>query len=206
MARQTFFSFHYERDAWRAGQVRNCNLLPTKDQHGFIDSVEWESIERQGDEAIKRWITNQLDYTSVTVVLIGSETASRPWVQHEVVRSWNRGNGIVGVWIHNVKDRESKVDLAGPNPFEQFRLPDGIILSSICRTYDWVIDDGRNNLGTWSEEAVQAREKYKDNDDIAYAAEIRNTIQNLHRFRSIPVQATFTPRSPWCATHAETGR
>ena len=39
MARQTFFSFHYERDAWRAGQVRNCNLLPTNDQHGFIDSV-----------------------------------------------------------------------------------------------------------------------------------------------------------------------
>jgi hypothetical protein len=66
MARRTFFSFHYERDAWRVGQVRNCNLLPGNDQFGFIDSVEWESIQRQGDEAIKRWINDQLKQTSVT--------------------------------------------------------------------------------------------------------------------------------------------
>src|SRR5271169_4035722 len=116
MARQTFFSFHYERDAWRAGQVRNCDMLPTNDEHGFIDSVDWESIKRQGDDAIKRWIADQLKNTTVTVVLIGSETATRPWVQHEIIQSWNRGNGIVGVWIHNVKDRDSKTDVAGPNP------------------------------------------------------------------------------------------
>jgi len=102
MARRTFFSFHYERDAWRAGQVRNCNMLSTDDEYGFIDSVDWESLKRQGDEAVERCINDQLKYTSVSAVLIGAETAGRPWVRYEIVKSWNRGNGIVGVRIHNI--------------------------------------------------------------------------------------------------------
>ena len=48
MARKIFFSFHYERDAWRAGQVRNSNVVSSDDRYGFIDAVDWESIKRQG--------------------------------------------------------------------------------------------------------------------------------------------------------------
>ena len=77
MARKTFFSFHYERDSWRAGQVRNSNVIAAEDEYGFIDGVDWESIKRQGDDAIKRWIKDQLKNTSVTAVLIGKETAER---------------------------------------------------------------------------------------------------------------------------------
>jgi hypothetical protein len=153
MARKIFFSFHYERDAWRAGQVRNCDLIPDEDEYGFVDAVEWESIERQGDEAVRRWIKDQLRYTSVTVVLIGAETAGRYWVRHEIVESWNRGNGIVGVRIHNLKDQDQRPDAPGPNPLDQLTLTDGAPLSSVCRTYDWVVNSGRDNLGTWVEEA-----------------------------------------------------
>ncbi len=39
MARRIFFSFHYERDAWRPGQVRNSNALAAEDRTGFIDSA-----------------------------------------------------------------------------------------------------------------------------------------------------------------------
>ncbi|MGF9996732.1 TIR domain-containing protein [Bacillus safensis] len=35
MARKVFFSFHYERDAWRAGQVRNSNI--TQAIKGYLD-------------------------------------------------------------------------------------------------------------------------------------------------------------------------
>ncbi|HEX4023071.1 MAG TPA: TIR domain-containing protein [Acidobacteriaceae bacterium] len=205
MARQTFFSFHYERDAWRAGQVRNCNLLPTNDQHGFIDSVNWESIKRQGDDAIKRWINKQLDYTSVTVVLIGTETAGRPWVQHETIQSWGRGNGLVGVWIHNIKDQDRNTDIAGRNPFDQFKLSDGTLLSSICKTYDWVLGDGRNNLGTWIEEAFQERSKY-GTDHLAYTNENRQKVPSSSVVGNTAASAPFMPRSPWCADNAETRR
>lgn len=206
MARQTFFSFHYERDAWRAGQVRNCNLLPTTDQHGFIDSVDWESIKQQGDDAIKRWIADQLKYTSVTAVLIGAETADRQWVQHEIIQSWNRGNGIVGVWIHNIKDQDGKTDISGRNPFDQFELPDGALLSSVCKTYDWVFNDGRNNLGKWGEEAFQIRSEYRMDDKIAYLSEISNKAGQVNVARNVLASTGFTPRSPWCPDYVEKGR
>lgn len=201
MARQTFFSFHYERDAWRAGQVRNCNLLPTNDQHGFIDSVDWESIKRQGEAAIKKWIDDQLNYTTVTVVLIGAETAGRPWVQHEIVRSWNRGNGVVGVRIHNIKDQNKATDVAGPSPFDQFKLPDNTLLSKVCKTYDWVLEDGRNNLGKWCEEAVGIRTRYGADDKIVSASSTGNKTENV--ISRVAAASSFTPRSPWCPDHAQ---
>ena len=42
---------------------------------------------------------------SCVVVLIGSETASRKWVQYEIEQGWKRGKGVVGIYIHNLKDR-----------------------------------------------------------------------------------------------------
>lgn len=203
MARRIFFSFHYERDAWRAGQVRNSNVVAAEERTGFIDSAEWESIKKKGDAAIENWIEEQLKNTSVTVVLIGTETASREWVQHEILTSWNRGNGLVGVRIHNIKDHNQKTDLDGHNPFEDFKLPDGTLLSSVCNTYDWLIDDGRKDLGKWADEAVDTRAEYKNGDKIARLEE--STKVNRSNGSS-PAAVGFTPRSPWCPDHAATRR
>jgi hypothetical protein len=206
MARRVFFSFHYERDSWRAGQVRNCNLLQSEDQYGFVDSVDWESIKRQGDDAVKRWIDDQMKYTSVSTVLIGTETAKRPWVRHEIVKSWNRGNGIVGVWIHNIKNQERMTDLAGANSFDQFKLPDNTLLSSVCKTYDWVVDDGRNNLGKWIEEAFDIRAKFGAEAKIVEIAEISTPIKTASFARAAAVSGGFAPRAPWCADYAKKRR
>lgn len=171
MARKIFFSFHFDRDAWCAGQVRNSDLIPNEDEYGFIDSVDWEEVKRKGIEEIKRWIDLQLKDTSVTVVLIGAETAERYWVNYEIRKSWERGNAILGVYIHNAKDQDGKTDTMGINPFDKVYFVDGIALSSVCKTYDWITNDGRNNLGTWVEEAFNSREAYggetklKDADD-----------------------------------------
>ncbi len=200
MARKIFFSFHYERDAWRAGQVRNCNVVASEDQYGFIDAADWESIKKKGDAAIKAWIDDQLKNTSITTVLIGAETATREWVQHEILKSWNRGNGIVGIRIHNIKDQDKNTDIAGRNPFEDFKVPDGTLLSSICKTYDWVADDGRKNIGTWADEAANIRAKYATDDKIVGTNEdSRNT-----KAQTVSRAATatgFAPRAPWCPDH-----
>jgi len=166
VSRKIFFSFHYERDSWRAGQVRNSNVVASEDEYGFIDGADWESIKKKGNAAIERWIDDQLKNTSVTVVLIGAETASREWVQHEILKSWNGGNGLVGIRIHNIKDQDQKTDEAGRNPFDDFKLPDGTLLSSVCRTYDWVTDNGRKNLGAWADDAANVRAKYGTDDKI----------------------------------------
>jgi hypothetical protein len=160
MSRKVFFSFHFRRDAWRAGQIRNSGVLADEDEYGVIDSVAWEKIEREGKEAIKRWINDQMKYTSVTVVLIGAQTSDREWVEYEIEKSWERGNGLVGIRVHSVKDHVGETDTAGTNPLDEARLANGKTLSSIFRTYDWVSDDGRANLGRWVEEAFELRRNY----------------------------------------------
>jgi hypothetical protein len=199
MARKIFFSFHYERDAWRAGQVRNSNVVATEDEYGFVDAAEWESIKEKGDAAIKGWIADQLKNTSVTVVLIGAETADREWVRHEIEASWNRGNGILGVRIHNIKDQNKQTDTAGRNPFDGFKLPNGSLLSSVCKTYDWVLDDGRKNLGKWADEAAEIRAEY-GSDDLESVGEQRQAT----KVRVVSAASSgFTPRSPWSQGHVE---
>ena len=158
MARRVFFSFHYERDIWRANQVRNSWVTKDREEAGFVDAASWEAIQRQGDEAIKRWIKNQLEGTSVTVVLIGKETAQREWVKHEIIESYNKGNGLLGVYIHNIKDQNGYTDTKGTNPFDLLHIErEGrkVLLSEMYSIYDWVLNDGYHNFADWVEEAAR---------------------------------------------------
>lgn len=84
MPRHVFFSYHYDRDIVRASQVRNSWVTQDRTTAGFWDAAAWEQVKRGGDTAIKSWIEQQLDGTSVTVVLIGAETATRRYVIHEI--------------------------------------------------------------------------------------------------------------------------
>ncbi len=152
----------------RAAQVRNSNMIADEDEIGVIDAVEWEEIKRKGVQAIKDWILSQLHLTSVTVVLIGAETAYRDWVLYEITESWNRGNAVVGVRIHNVKDPRHGTDVAGMNPFERLRFADGTPLSAYCSVYDWIQDDGRKNLGTWADTAVVERANHDSQGKLPY--------------------------------------
>jgi hypothetical protein len=159
MARKVFFSFHYERDAQRAGVVRNHAVTKDGDEAaGYVDKAAWESIEKQGDPAIKKWIGEQLSGTSVTVVLIGPETSNRPWVQYELQQSYAKGNGLLAVTLHNIKDFAGKTDTAGNNSFGSLgkdKNGNDVYFFQVGKTYDWVNDDGYKNFGTWVEEAAK---------------------------------------------------
>lgn len=160
MVRKVFFSFHYEKDSVRVSQVRNSKVTKKDlETAGYIDAVDWEEIKRGGEKAIKEWIAKNLKGTSVTVVLIGTETANRPWVQYEIEESYNKGNGMLGIYIHNCKDFEGKTCTKGTNPFAKFHFTDEnghkTYLSEIYSTYDWLNDDGYSNLGEWVEAAAK---------------------------------------------------
>ena len=144
MARHVFFSFHYDRDSWRVSQVRNCNVISGFEKPPFYDKAGWESIKRQGDQAIKNWIEAQLKGTSVTVVLIGKETASRKWVRYEIERTIALGKALIGIDISKIKNQRGETDETGSNP-----LPSGY------KKYLWFNDDGIENLGKWIELAAR---------------------------------------------------
>jgi hypothetical protein len=157
MARRVFFSFHYERDVWRANQVRHSWVTkPDRDAAGFWDAAEFEKVKKQGPDAIKRWTDKNLEGTSVTVVLAGAETSERPWVKYEIERSLERGNGLLCIRIHNMKDQDGNTDAKGDNPLDNFTMEQNrkeVPLSQIYPTYDWVNNDGYENIGDWVEQA-----------------------------------------------------
>lgn len=156
MARKVFFSFHHKGDIGRIGQVRN-NWLTKGEDAGYVDEAKWESIKRLGDDAVKRWIDTQLTGTSVTVVLIGSETAERPWVKHEIRKSHEKGNGLLGIYIHSLKDfRSGATSYKGSNPFGKFTFASSSrTLADVYPVYDWTADNGYQNLGKWIEDAAK---------------------------------------------------
>lgn len=121
MARRTFFSFHYQADVWRAMNVRNCWVAKPSEERaeGFWDSSVFEASKRQSADALKRFLREGLENTSVTCVLAGTNTYARRWVRYEIARSVIRGNGIVTVFIHGVRDREGQLATKGPDPLAQ---------------------------------------------------------------------------------------
>lgn len=159
MARRAFFSFHYKNDVWRANQVRNSWVTKDdKEAAGFIDAADFEKIEKEGDDAIKRWINKQLEGTSVTVVLIGSDTSNRPYVKYELQKSYEKGNGLLGIYIHKLKDKDGNTSTKGSNQFGEIGKDangNSVFFSSSYPCYDWVDDDGYNNLGNWIETAAK---------------------------------------------------
>lgn len=162
MSRKVFFSFHYQNDISRSMVVRNSWVTQGKEAAGFIDKAEFEKLKRAGDSAVKRWIDSQLYGTSVTVVLIGSETLDRPFVKYEICESITRGNAIIGVFIHNVKDMVTKSTSLKGNAHTIIDSRDGcaVYFDEICDgLYDYIDQDGYNNLGSWIEAAAKKHNK-----------------------------------------------
>ncbi len=153
MARKVFFSFHFERDIWRVGQVRNCWVTkPDRESAGYWDKAKYEEVKKQGTDAIKRWIDNSISGTSVTIVLIGKETSTRSWVKYEIQRSYKQGNGIIGIYIHNIKNSLGQIDIKGDTTFGE--ISNGKYFFQLFPTYDWIDNNGYQNLGKWIEEAA----------------------------------------------------
>src|SRR4051794_20392271 len=98
MARQVFFSFHYQRDVQRANVVRNSQTIRDTDEVvGYYDHSLWEEAQTSGAAAVKALIDAGLKGASVTAVLIGAGTYSRKWVLYEIMESHNAGMGLLGI-------------------------------------------------------------------------------------------------------------
>lgn len=159
MARKVFFSFHYTRDSHRVSQIRNCNTVSQHfDRTPFLDRAVWESIKRNGSQAVKTWIDNNMYGTSVVALCFGLETYKRPWVKYELEKAHNEGRGIVAIDMGGMKNLQSQSDVSGPNPLDYVFDSIGIQLfcNSKYKTYHWINNDGRNNIDKWIENAAIA--------------------------------------------------
>lgn len=78
-----------------------------------------------------------MKYRSCTVVLVGSNTANRRWINYEIIKSWDDNMGVVGIHIHGLKNKEEAIAQKGDNPFDFIGYGNtGKKLSSIVQCYD----------------------------------------------------------------------
>ena len=154
--RQIFYSFHFANDVMRVQQIRNIGAL---EDNKPVSENQWEDIKRKGDDAIKRWIDDNMSYRSCVIVLIGTETAERKWVQYEIKKAWEDKKGLFGIYIHNLKCPKTGKCLKGPNPFDLFEFSDGTKLSSFITCYNPNPEDAysdiRTHLESWVEKAIE---------------------------------------------------
>lgn len=141
MAKSVFYSFHYDRDAWRVQQVRNMGVL---DGQPLLNAQDWEQVRRQGDAVIQQWIKDQMAYKAAVVVLIGAETASRPWVRHEIAYAWDNHKPLVGVRIHGLADGNAYTDPYGDNPFSKVVLQGGGTVGDYVPVYNPTGSDSKS--------------------------------------------------------------
>lgn len=154
MIRKVFFSFHFDNDAWRAGQVRNMGVVDGSEP---VKGNRWEDVKSKSDEVIKQWIDNNLKDKSCLVVLIGEETANRKWVKYEINKAIELGKAVCGVYIHKLKDQDGKTSKKGSNP-----LPKDVpIFDSNYQCSSSVYDDIKENIADLVEEAIQLRDEDK---------------------------------------------
>src|SRR5258708_2342765 len=99
------------------------------------------------------------------VVLVGTGTANRKWVNHEIVKACDDGLGVVGVYSHDLKNLAGETSLQGSNPFDFIGYGStGKKLSSLVKCYnpggatskdkyDWIA----THLANAVEEAITIR-------------------------------------------------
>jgi len=145
MSRHVFFSFDYaDVKNFKVNVVRNSWLLSEEDE-SFVDGSIWEKSKIKRALEIKAIIDKGLDGTSATAVLIGATTSSRRFVRYEIVKSFAKGNGIIGVHINRIRGKAG-ITARGLNPLDRLAMSiskDGKKIHFYeLRNYRWrVFDD-----------------------------------------------------------------
>ncbi len=162
MARRVFFSFHFDNDYWRTQQVRNMGAI---EGQPLCTPNAWEEVKRKGRSSIEKWIADNMHGKSCVVVLVGSQTASRAWVIHEIIKAWDDRRGVLGVRVDRLLDRNGQTSVPGANPFDLITIGGtNKKLSSVVPLINPAGSDSKavyasiaSGIETWIEDAIAIR-------------------------------------------------
>lgn len=158
MAKKCFLSFHYKPDCWRVSQVRQIGAI---EEQPLLDSNKWEEIKKRGDDAIEKWIADNMKGKDCLVVLVGEKTAGRRWVNYEIKKAWKDGLGVLAIHVHNLKDSGGNQAKKGSNPFTGLTVDGKAVTGSVYdppyTTSTYVYDHIASNIEAWVSDAIKAR-------------------------------------------------
>lgn len=154
MPRKVFYSFHFDNDNWRAGQIRNIGSVEGDKP---VNGNKWEEVKSKSDLSIRTWIDENLKDKSCLVVLIGEKTSERKWVNYEISKAWELGKAVCGIYIHKLEDSNGKQSIKGRNPLAGY-IP---VFESDFTSSIYVYNDIKNNITDLVEKAIIIRNHYK---------------------------------------------
>ena len=143
--RGVYFSFDYQRDLHRVNTIRQLPQIIAGAAAGFQSAKIWQEAKPNGDEAVHGLINDALSGTSVTVVCVGQMTAHRKYIVYELERSFERGNGLVGITINHLSDGQGKSD-------PEASIPPLLTISGAA-IYKY---SDKRDLVNWIEQAAEA--------------------------------------------------
>jgi hypothetical protein len=155
--RKIFYSFHFDNDVMRVQMVRNMGVV---EGNTPVAPNTWEEVKKKGESAIETWIDDNMKNKSCLIVLIGTDTYKRPWVQYEIKKAWKDGKGILGIHVNNLKCPNNGTCTQGKNPFEGIQFPlNGVEVTPAVyapKSTD-AYKDIAANLSSWVEAAIKQR-------------------------------------------------
>lgn len=165
--RRVFFSFHYTQDdVFKVNNIRNIGAL---DGNKIASDNDWEEVKRKGDADIKKWIDEQMAGRTCLIVCIGEYTSKRRYVKYEIESAWNRGMGVLGIYLHDMSSITGYWCPEGANPFCSFEIFDedtrkfypmeNIVKDKRPNSYD-TQKDIITNLSSWIEDAITIRNRF----------------------------------------------
>lgn len=152
--RKIFYSFHFDNDVMRVQQVRNMGVV---EGNTPVSPNTWEEVKKKGKAAVETWIGDNMNGKSCVIVLIGTDTHKRPWVEYEIKKAWEDGKGLFGIHVHNLTCPNNGKGTKGKNPFDgiEFTRAGAVFVPKV---YDPKASDTYNdiaaNLSKWVEAAI----------------------------------------------------
>lgn len=147
-----YLSVDYERDLHRAELVLQSGAVQFEP---LLTAGEW-ALLRRDESKLERAIDHRMQPATSVVVLIGRETAMRPWVVYEVAKAWRESRPLVGMCVHGLGDELGRTDIWGANPFLEVGLPNGCTVAHYAPTHcppgrnpGAVLDSMKSHLATW---------------------------------------------------------
>jgi hypothetical protein len=109
--RHVFISHHHKDDASVDGMSALLQKGGYDIRNSSIRALRPENQERMRKgmvkgETIRRWLRAKVSWSGAVVVLIGTATHTRPWVNWEIEEAQRQGKRIVGVWCQGAQESD----------------------------------------------------------------------------------------------------
>lgn len=158
MAKKCFLSFHYAPDCWRVQMIKQIGAI---EEQPLLTTNKWEEVKKGGDDAIKKWIDDNMKDKSCLIVLVGEKTAGRRWVKYEIKKAWEKGMGVMAIHIHKLENSVGEQAKKGGDPFDGLtangEAVKGKIYDPPFQTSKYVYNHIAENIDDWVQAAIDAR-------------------------------------------------